>query len=132
MQSIEQAAKEYADSLKLDDAHRISKQQFEEYAQDDFKAGVEFAESKFQEAFTEIIIENQGLKLYKDNEAKRFEELAIEFADWINVSKQGFHSLYREKNSTTPIYWAEALVGGKIDYTSKDLYQQFIKDRDAV
>ena len=43
MKTIEQAAKEYADSLKLDDAHRISKQQFEEYAQDDFKAGVEFA-----------------------------------------------------------------------------------------
>lgn len=44
MKTIEQAAREYADSLKLDDAHRVSKQQFEGYAQSDFKAGVEFAQ----------------------------------------------------------------------------------------
>ena len=47
-----------------------------------FKAGVEFAESKFHENIKDIIIENQGLKLYKDNEPKRFEELAIEFLNW--------------------------------------------------
>lgn len=44
MKTIEQAAEEYADSLKLDDAHRVSKQQFKEYAQSDFKAGFEFAQ----------------------------------------------------------------------------------------
>lgn len=44
MTTIEQAAREYADSLILGDAHNVSKQQFEEYAQCDFKAGVEFAQ----------------------------------------------------------------------------------------
>lgn len=44
MKTIEQAAEEYADSLILGDAHHVSQQQFEEYAQSDFKAGVEFAQ----------------------------------------------------------------------------------------
>lgn len=44
MKALEQAAREYADSLILGDAHNVSQQQFEEYAQCDFKAGVEFAQ----------------------------------------------------------------------------------------
>jgi hypothetical protein len=45
-----------------------------------FKAGVTFVESKVYEYIKDIIIENQGLKLYKDNEPKRFKAFAIEFA----------------------------------------------------
>lgn len=69
-----------------------------------FKAGVEFAESKV-------------------------EEIAVEFADWLNIHEEGFRSLYREKNSNTPIYWVSCYTGGRIDYTSKELFQQFIKER---
>ena len=54
-----------------------------------FKAGVEFSEKYVQQHIQDIIIENQGLKLYKDNEAKRFKKLAVNFAyyclmhDWL-------------------------------------------------
>ncbi len=41
MKIIEQAKREYSDSLKLDDAHRVSKEQFEEYAQIDFEGMIE-------------------------------------------------------------------------------------------
>lgn len=44
MKTIEEAAKEYTDSLKLDGCHYASKELFEEYAEADFKAGVEFAQ----------------------------------------------------------------------------------------
>ena len=102
---VDSAALKYAQEyVEYDEQESIDEGDLLEYAQYDFKAGVSFAESKF-------------------------EDLAIEFADWINVSKQGFHSLYRKKNSSEPICWAESFVGGRIDYTSKDLYQQFIKDR---
>ena len=47
------------------------------------RKGVEFAEEYVQEYVGDIIIENQGLKLYKDNEAKRFKEFAVEFARYI-------------------------------------------------
>ena len=102
---IDKAAVEYSSEHgAADDGDYFTKEEFIEFAKIDFKAGVEFAESKF-------------------------EDLAIEFANWINTSRQGFHSLYREKNSTEPIYWAEAFASGRIDYTSKELFQQFIKDR---
>lgn len=49
-----------------------------------FKAGIEFSEEYVQKHVQDIIIENQGLKLYKDNKAERFRKLAIEFAEWIS------------------------------------------------
>ena len=48
-----------------------------------FIAGALMVENKIQECVGDIITENQGLKLYKDNEEKRFKELAVEFAEWI-------------------------------------------------
>ena len=59
------------------------------YKLDGFIAGVEFSEEYVQKYIQDIIIENQGLKLYKDNEAKRFKKLAVNFAyyclmhDWL-------------------------------------------------
>ena len=47
------------------------------------KLGVEFAEEYVYKYTSDLVIENQGLKLYKDNEAERFKELAIEFAEFI-------------------------------------------------
>lgn len=44
MKTIEQAANEYIESLQLDDCNSVSSTQFECYARDDFKAGVEFAQ----------------------------------------------------------------------------------------
>lgn len=44
MKTIEQAKREYSDSLKLDDAHGVSKEQFGKYAQCDFEAGAKFAQ----------------------------------------------------------------------------------------
>ena len=101
-----------------------------EVAKSEFKAGASFAESKFQEAFKDIIIENQGLKLYKDNEAKRFEELAVEFAEWICSHKEGFHPMYRDKY-TTNNYWGSSYTGGRPDYTSKELFNEFLKERNG-
>lgn len=77
---------------------------------DSFKKGVEFAESKFEEIFKDIIIENQGLKLYKDNEPKRFKELALEFLNWYKF-----------------IDYEKDYLG----CTTKDLYEQFIKKRNG-
>lgn len=54
---------------------------FESY--EAFKAGIEFAESYVQKHIEDIIIENQGLKLYKDNELKRFKQIAVDFLDSI-------------------------------------------------
>ena len=72
MKTIEQAAEEYADSLKLDDAHRVSKQQFKEYAQSDFKAGVEFAQrwipvDKSLPVIRPCLLKNENLHKFDTN-----------------------------------------------------------------
>jgi len=77
-----------------------------------FRAGVEFAQSKFQEMFMNIITENQGLKLYKDNEVERFRKLAIEFLDSIRDY---------ERESGNKICFDER--------GSEELYDIFLKDR---
>ena len=48
-----------------------------------FMNGVKFSEEHFYKYISDLIIENQGLKLYKDNESKRFKEISIEFARFI-------------------------------------------------
>lgn len=45
--------------------------------------GIKFAEEHFYKYISDLIVENQGLKLYKDNEAERFKEISIEFARFI-------------------------------------------------
>ena len=47
------------------------------------RKGVEFAEEHVYKYTSDLVIENQGLKLYKDNEAERFKELAVEFGEFI-------------------------------------------------
>ena len=80
----------------------------------DFKAGVEFSEEYVQKYIQDIIIENQGLKLYKDNEAKRFKKLAVNFAyyclmhDWL---QNGFR------------------CGG---LSTEEIYDKFINDPDEA
>lgn len=53
------------------------------FVENAFIAGVEFSEEYVQQYVQDLIVENQGLKLYKDNEAERFKELAVEFARYI-------------------------------------------------
>ena len=77
-----------------------------------FMAGALIVESKVQEYVGDIIIENQGLKLYKDNEAERFKKLAVNFAyyclmqDWL---QNGFR------------------CGG---LSTEEIYDKFINDPD--
>ena len=67
-----------------------------------------------QKHIQDIIIENQGLKLYKDNESKRFKKLAVNFAyyclmhDWL---QNGFR------------------CGG---LSTEELYDKFINDPDEA
>lgn len=79
-----------------------------------FINGVEFAEEYVQNHVQDIITENQGLKLYKDNEAKRFKKLAVNFAyyclmqDWL---QNGFR------------------CGG---LSTEEIYDKFINDPDET
>ena len=93
-----------------------------------FKAGVTFAESIFQEAFKDIIIENQGLKLYKDNEAKRFEELAIEFAKYLFSTEISKHTSMENSVKYTPPEFS--LMKDNLIKNGKELFNQFLKERD--
>ena len=72
-EEVEKAALEYAKGEsyggKFDPGSRMG-----------FEAGVKFLEEYVQKHVQDIIIENQGLKLYKDNEAERFKKLAVNFA----------------------------------------------------
>lgn len=77
-----------------------------------FHKAIEFSEEYVQKYVQDIIIENQGLKLYKDNEAKRFKKLAVNFAyyclmqDWL---QNGFR------------------CGG---LSTEEIYDKFINDPD--
>jgi hypothetical protein len=74
------------------------------YKLEGFEAGVEFSEEYVQQHVQDIIIENQGLKLYKDNEAERFKKLAIEFANWcsnrLGPDEKNFDKFIKERNET--------------------------------
>jgi hypothetical protein len=97
-EEIEKAADDYAESFRY--SSEITgwfKQKTK-----DFKAGASFVENKVQECVGDIIIKNQGLKLYKNNEAERFKILAIEFAEYVLRDKLLF---------------------------SEDLFKQFLKER---
>ena len=65
MNKIKQAAKDYADSLKIDDANNVSKSQFEEYAQTDFIAGAEFARERIAREVIESIFDYENESDYK-------------------------------------------------------------------
>ena len=55
-------------------------------------------------------------------------DISIEFADWINNHKEGFHSMYRDKRSIE-IFWGSSYCGERSDYTSKELFELFLKDK---
>jgi hypothetical protein len=112
------AVEEYIKSLNLNDYS--DKANIEQYAREDFKAGVEFAESKFNEMFLEIVTENQGLKLYKDNEAERFKKLAIEFGEWIlQNDNPGFKLVFGDG---FPNKWGSVRQGGGYNTTEELLF----------
>ena len=93
----------------------------------DFKAGVTFTESKVHEYIKDIIIENQGLKLYKDNEARRFEELAIEFAKYLFSTEISKHTSM--ENSVKYIPSEFNLMKGNLIKNGEELFKLFLKER---
>jgi hypothetical protein len=85
-EEIEKAAGEYADKhsfrVPYDGSNNFYDDKDYEDSLEGFEAGANFVKDKVQEYVGDIIIENQGLKLYKDNEAERFKKLAIGFAEY--------------------------------------------------
>ena len=106
-EEIEKAAEEYCNTP---DRTELEKQQ----SYRSFLDGVKFSEEYTQKHIQDILIENQGLKLYKDNESKRFRKLAINFAyyclmhDWL---QNGFR------------------CGG---LSTEEIYDKFINDPDEA
>lgn len=94
-----------------------------------FKAGVTFTESKVHEYIKDLIIENQGLKLYKDNEARRFEELAIEFAKYLFSTEISKHTSM--ENSVKYIPSEFNLMKGNLIKNGKEMFNQFLKERNG-
>jgi hypothetical protein len=92
-------------------------------AKNSFKSGAKFVYDKCITIVNDLIIENQGLKLYKDNEGTR----AIEFAEWINNNKEGYHPMYKEKSQII-CYWGSSICGGRTDFTTEELYDKFLKE----
>ena len=80
-----------------------------------FKAGIEFLEEYVQKHVQDIITENQGLKLYKDNEAERFKNLSIEFYSWMRQ--------YQDLSAAIRINEVE---------NSQELFDKFIKERNET
>lgn len=100
------------------------------YYRETFKAGVEFAESKIREYIKDIIIENQGLKLYKDNEARRFEELAIEFAKYLFSTEIAKHTSM--ENSVKYIPSEFNLMKGNLIKNEEELFKLFLEERNKT
>jgi hypothetical protein len=118
-EEVEKAALEYAKNEsyggKFDPGSRMG-----------FEAGADFVENKVQEYVGDIIIENQGLKLYKDNEAERFKELAVEFGEWIlQNDNPGFKLVFGDG---LPNKWGSVRQGGGYN-TTEELYELFLKER---
>jgi hypothetical protein len=90
-----------------------------------FMAGALIVESKVQEHVGDIIIENQGLKLYKDNEAKRFKELAVEFARYIRSNPK------EVKDYSLTIFEEGKFVSDDVKHYDniEELFETFIKER---
>ncbi len=89
-----------------------------------FMTGALMVESKVQEYFGDIIIENQGLKLYKDNEAKRFKELAVEFARYIRSNPK------EVKDYSLTIFEEGKFVSDDVKHYDNidELFETFLKE----
>jgi hypothetical protein len=120
-EEVEKAAEEYIKTQRIKEEN-----QWAEFAKKDFKAGIEFSEEYVQKYVGDIIIENQGLKLYKDNEAERFKELAVEFGEWIlQNDNPGFKLVFGDG---FPNKWGSVRQGGGYN-TTEELYELFLKQR---
>ena len=79
-----------------------------------FKAGVKFAEKEILKHIEDIIIENQGLKMNQD--------LSIKFGEYISKHKLDFQPALNGK-----------FIGLDMKiYTSKELFNQFLKERNDI
>jgi hypothetical protein len=89
------------------------------------RKGVEFAEEYVYKYTSDLVIENQGLKLYKDNEAERFKELAVEFARHI----RGNPKKVEDWNLT--IFEEGKFVSDDVRHYDniEELFETFIKER---
>lgn len=105
-EELEKAAKEYVISAD-----------YPETEQNAFEAGAMWAKLEFDKVFLDIICENQGLKLYKDNELKRFKQLAVEFTNWIAVNN---FMQYQDKLWSTDLAYYSGCV-----YTTEELFKEF-------
>ena len=109
-EEVEKAAKEY-----IKDIHAM----YHAVSYDCFSEGAKFVENKVQEYVVDIITENQGLKLYKDREAERFKELAVDFVEW-----------YRESLRINEIKYPSIELEFNLEGKSpEELYEIFIKER---
>lgn len=100
-------------------SNKSSNPLFRETHKRDFIAGAKVTYDKCVKLINDLVIENQGLKLYKDNEGTR----AIEFAEWI--SKYGYDQDYDDKLWR---YW-DSGIG---EYTTEELYKEFLKDKERL
>ena len=120
-EEVEKAADEYG----YDVYGGTGEGNFRYVADNAFMAGVNFIEEKVQQYIGNIIIENQGLKLYKDNEAKRFKELAVEFVRHI----RGNPKKVEDWNLT--IFEEGKFVSDDVKHYDniEELFETFIKER---
>jgi len=90
------------------------------------RKGVEFAEEYVYKYTSDLVIENQGLKLYKDGEAERSKKFAVEFGEWIlQNDNPGFKLVFGDG---LPNKWGSVRQGGGYS-TTEELYELFLKER---
>ena len=94
---------------------------------DGFKAGANWCKKYYEELAKDLIVENQGLKLYKDNEARRFEELAVEFAKYLFSTEITKHTSM--ENSVKYIPSEFNLMKGNLIKNGEELFKLFLKER---
>lgn len=58
---------------------------------------------------------------------KELEDLAVEFAEWILQHKNPSFSIISGYKS--PNHWADTCMGGRIDYTTQELFEIFKKEK---
>ena len=90
-----------------------------------FMAGALIVESKVQEYVGDVVIENQGLKLYKDNEAERFKKLAVGFARYIRGNPK------EVKDYSLTIFEEGKFVSDDVKHYDniEELFETFLKEK---
>lgn len=124
-EEVEKAARQYIGIDSTDPNLKITSNDI--YDLTTFQAGVEFSEEYVQKYVQNIIIENQGLKLYKDNEAERFKELAVEFARYIRSNPK------EVKDYSLTIFEEGKFVSDDVKHYDniEELLETFIRERNG-